>query len=74
MASKLCLRSFSVNDRQIDSFYAIGTGGHFVVVFPELRMVVVSTAQNYGSGWSRRFYDMLENYILLAVLTFAEEQ
>ena len=41
------LRSFDVNDRQTDSFYAIGNAGQFIFVFPELEMVVVSTAQNY---------------------------
>ncbi len=62
------LRSFKVNDRQIDLFYAIGNGGQFIFVFPELDMVVVSTAQNYDRGWSRRFYEMLENYLLPAVV------
>jgi len=62
------LRSFSVNDRQINSFYAIGRAGQFIVVFPELDMVVVSTAQNYDRGWSRRFYEMLGNYILPAII------
>ena len=62
------LRSFKLNDRQIDSFYAIGNAGQFIFVFPELDMVVVSTAQNYDRGWSRRFYEMLGSYILPAVV------
>lgn len=62
------LRSFDINDKKIDSFYAIGTGGQFIVVIPEFDMVLVSTAQNYDRGWSRRFYEMLGSYILPAVL------
>jgi len=63
------LRSFIVNDKQIDSFYATGRAGQFIFVFPEIDMVVVSTAQNYDRGWSRRIYEMLEKYILPAVHT-----
>ncbi|MBN2089763.1 serine hydrolase [candidate division KSB1 bacterium] len=68
------LRSFIVNDRQIDSFYAIGNAGQFIFVFPELDMVVVSTAQNYDRGWSRRFYEMLEKYILPAVVEATQDK
>jgi CubicO group peptidase (beta-lactamase class C family) len=68
------LRSFSVNDRQIDSFYAIGNAGQFIFIFPELDMIVVSTAQNYDRGWSRRFYEMVSSYILPAVVTATQER
>jgi CubicO group peptidase (beta-lactamase class C family) len=62
------LRKFKISGQDIDSFYAIGNAGQFIFIFPELEMVVVSTAQNYDSGWSRRFYEMLGTYILPAVI------
>jgi len=67
------LRSFHINDRQVDSFYASGRAGQFIFVFPELDMVVVSTAQNYDKSWSRRFYEMLGSYILTAVVFSTHE-
>ena len=63
------LRSFHINDRQIDSFYANGNGGQFIFVFPELSMVVVSTAQNYDRDWSGRFYEILGSVIFPAVVS-----
>jgi hypothetical protein len=45
----------------------LGNAGQFLVVFPELALVVVSTAQNFDSGWSGRFYEMVSSYILPAV-------
>lgn len=66
------LRSFRINDRQIDSFYAIGNAGQFIFVFPDLEMVIVSTAQNYDQGWSKDFFEMISNYILPAALSLPE--
>jgi CubicO group peptidase (beta-lactamase class C family) len=67
------IRNFKINDRQIDSFYAIGNAGQFIFVFPELDTVVVSTAQNYDKNWSRRFLSMLRNSILPALVSFSQE-
>jgi len=36
-------------------------------------MFIVSTAQNYDSDWSRRFYEMLETYILPAVASSIQD-
>jgi len=65
-------RTFKITNRDIESFYAIGGGGQFIFVFPEFDMVVVSTAQNFDKGWSRRFYEMLGSYILPAVVLSTE--
>jgi len=61
------LRRFIVNDRNIHSYYADGRGGQFIFVFPEFELIIVSTAQNYMSGYHRRFYRMLEDKILPAL-------
>lgn len=62
------MRNFTLNDQKIDSFYAIGNAGQFIFVFPELDMIIVSTAHNFDNSWSRRFYSMLRKYILPAVV------
>jgi CubicO group peptidase (beta-lactamase class C family) len=68
------LRSFEINDRPIDSFYAIGNAGQFIVVISQLEMVIVSTAQNYDNDWSGRFYEMMRSYILPAVVSAIQEK
>lgn len=61
------IRRFKVNDQKIKAFYADGRAGQFIFVFPELDLIVVSTAQNYMRGYHRRFYRMLEDKILPAL-------
>jgi len=61
------MRSFKVHGENIDSYYAIGNGGQFIMVFPSLDMLVVATAQNYDYGWPVRFYNLVYKYILQAV-------
>jgi CubicO group peptidase (beta-lactamase class C family)/uncharacterized protein YacL (UPF0231 family) len=68
------LRSFEINNKTIDLFYAIGNAGQFIVVIPELEMVIISTAQNYDNDWSGRFYEMVSSYILPAVVTATQER
>lgn len=62
------LRNYNVKGHTIESFYAIGNAGQFIVVIPSLDLVVVSTAQNYGRGWSKQFFRMLEKNMLPAVM------
>lgn len=50
----------------IHSFSARGLGGQYIFVFPELQMVVVSTAGNYLTG-AEPALTMLNQYILPAV-------
>jgi len=61
------LRSYTVDGQRIDSYYAHGRSGQYIAVFPELDMVVVSTAQNYSRGWTKLFYRMVEKNILPAI-------
>jgi hypothetical protein len=58
------MRSFKVHGKLMDSYYAIGNGGQFIMVFPTLDLIVVSTAQNYDTGWAMRFYNLVYKYIL----------
>ena len=60
-------RSFKINDQKINAYYANGRAGQFIFVFPELDLIVVSTAQNYMRGYHRRFYKMMKNVILPAL-------
>ena len=55
-------------NEKVQAFYAMGNGGIFLSVFPELNLVVVSTAQNFNSGWRRNYDVLLERYILPAVM------
>jgi len=66
------MRSFKVNSKPIDSFYALGRAGQFIMVFPALDLIVVSTAQNYDYGWANRFYNLVYKYILQAVMPVSE--
>jgi len=56
--------TFKVREQPHDCFYAGGYGGQFIVVFPSLRLVVVSTGWNPDRGG--QLFDMLQRYILPA--------
>ena len=60
------IRRFKVNGKLIDSYYALGRAGQFIMVFPSFDLIVVSTAQNYDYGWANRFYNLVYKYILKA--------
>ncbi|MGM0465659.1 MAG: hypothetical protein ACQERH_04420 [Acidobacteriota bacterium] len=64
------MRSFKVHGRPIDSYYALGRAGQFIMVFPALDLIVVSTAQNHDYGWAVRFYNLVHKYILQSVCLF----
>lgn len=66
------MRRFKVHGKLIDSYYAIGRAGQFIMVFPALNLIVVSTAQNYDYGWANRFYNLVYTYILQAVIPVSE--
>ncbi len=61
------IRSFNIRNREILAYYANGRAGQFIFVFPEMKMIVVSTAQNYKGGYHKKFYKMLQKEILPAV-------
>lgn len=58
---------FTVNNKTYYSIMAWGDGGQFLFIFPELKMIVVSTAGNYGKGQDRVIFDMLDDFILPAM-------
>lgn len=61
------IRSFNMGNREILAYYANGRAGQFIFVFPEIKMIIVSTAQNYEGGYHQEFYKMLHKEILPAV-------
>lgn len=65
-------RIFKVHGKLMDPYYAIGNGGQFIMVFPTLDLIVVSTAQNYDYGWAVRFYNLVYKHILQAVMPVSE--
>ncbi len=57
------------NNRIIEAFWAWGHGGQFIFVLPTLDLVVVFTAKHRKNpGSSVRAFNMLNNYIIPAVL------
>ena len=49
-----------------DIFYATGYGGQHIMIVPSINMVIVTTAENFA-GHGGALFDMLFDYILLAV-------
>jgi len=61
-------QSFTVGNRTIPGFAALGNGGQIVMVFPELKLVVATNGGSYASrGWRFVGGDLLTKYILPAV-------
>jgi CubicO group peptidase (beta-lactamase class C family) len=61
-------RHTKVNNKIISSVYAIGAGGQFILLFHDLDMVVVFTANSNTNRWSSNVYDMLREYIIPAAM------
>jgi len=62
-------QSFTVGNRTIRGFAALGNGGQTVMVFPELKLVVATNGGSYASrGWRFVGGDLLTKYILPAVI------
>ena len=61
-------QSFTVDNRTIRGFAALGNGGQIVMVFPELKLVVATNGGSYASrGWRFVGGDLMAKYILPAV-------
>ncbi|MBN2091827.1 serine hydrolase [candidate division KSB1 bacterium] len=56
-----------INDQKIHSYFAPGDGGQLLAVFPDLNMVIVMTAGNYGTDVKAVCFAMIRNYILPAL-------
>lgn len=60
--------STRIGDREIDSYYAVGHGGQFIFVIPEVDTIVVFTSQaDDNDAGDFRAYSAMENYILPAL-------
>jgi CubicO group peptidase (beta-lactamase class C family) len=62
-------QAFTIGNRTVRGFAALGNGGQIVMVFPELQLVVATNGGSYGSrGWRFVGGELLSSYILPAVL------
>jgi CubicO group peptidase (beta-lactamase class C family) len=57
-----------IGARIVHSYFVPGDGNQILAVFPELRMVVVLTAGNYGRDPKSTYYSLFEKFILPAVI------
>jgi CubicO group peptidase (beta-lactamase class C family) len=63
-------QAFSVGDRTVRGFAALGNGGQIVMVFPELQLVIATNGGSYGSrGWRFVGGELITSFILPAVRT-----
>ena len=60
-------RDFTFKNKTLPCFYAMGNGAKFLFLFPEINLIVVTTAENYNRGWSNKIYNLIQEYILAAV-------
>jgi CubicO group peptidase (beta-lactamase class C family) len=56
-----------IGDRVVRSYFVPGDGNQMLAVFPELNMVVVFTAGNYGVDPKAVYYSLFEEFVLPAV-------
>ncbi|MBN2266627.1 MAG: serine hydrolase, partial [Candidatus Aminicenantes bacterium] len=52
----------------VQAYFVPGDGGQLLAVFPDLRMVVVMTAGNYGPDAKTACFSMIRQYVLPAVI------
>jgi CubicO group peptidase (beta-lactamase class C family) len=56
------------SDLSVDSFFAAGNGGQYIIVLPKLDMVVVFTGADYETAGMTPAIKIVEDYILPAVI------
>ena len=59
-------REFLTIKRKTHSYFAWGTGDQHIFIFPELDMIVVSTAGNYSKGQGTQLFRILDDHLLQA--------
>jgi CubicO group peptidase (beta-lactamase class C family) len=57
----------NINKRKIHSYFVPGDGGQLLSVFPDLNMVIVFTAGNYGTNVKSTCFNIIYYYILPAL-------
>jgi CubicO group peptidase (beta-lactamase class C family) len=62
-----------ISDRVVELFCVPGDGNQILAVFPELNMVVVFTAGNYGRDPKPVYAELFEKYLLPAVISDENE-
>ena len=61
-------KTYSVNDQQIESYYASGNGGNKIMIFKEIGVVIVITATAYNQAYAHFQADeIIEKYLLPAI-------
>ena len=55
-----------IEDKLIKAYWASGNGGQYIIILPDLDMVVVFTGGNYNSALADQPFRMLTRYILPA--------
>ncbi|MFK5893551.1 MAG: serine hydrolase [Pseudomonadota bacterium] len=62
-------KTYSVNDQQIESYYASGNGGNKIMIFKDLGVVIVITATAYNQAYAHFQSDeIIEKFLLPAIL------
>ncbi|UPT70439.1 MAG: beta-lactamase family protein [Flavobacterium sp. JAD_PAG50586_2] len=62
-------KTYTVNDKNYETFYCAGNGGNKIFVFKDLPITIVITAKAYNKPYAHSQVDrMMEDYILPAIL------
>lgn len=60
--------TYQVNGRKIAAVEARGAGGQYISILPELNTVITITSGNFNNGRFRQPEEIIEDYILRAIL------
>ena len=58
--------TFQWKNRSVESFFAWGYGGQYIIVVPELKLVVVMTGSNWSTYPKRHMMEIMRDYIIPA--------
>lgn len=62
-------KKYSVNNNEIEAYYASGNGGNKIMIFNDIGVVVLITATAYGQPYMHQQADeIIENYIIPSIL------
>jgi CubicO group peptidase (beta-lactamase class C family) len=62
-------KQVSLRGREIATYFVPGDGNQILALVPELKMVIVFTAGNYGEDPKPVYYSLFEKFIFPAVIT-----